>query len=272
MNTSRSKRTKHITLGNELAFSASNGWNSASVEKQLVAITNHLGIPLKETIEFAHNNAEMAISLARDFGADAAAILIPTVQVDLDTASADLNTGKNSPYPIADPMLQLSILRELSSILSKKPALNQILEMVLEGMYRGIGLDRTVLALITPDKKKVRAKFILGADTKEYLRKFVLSLDGKQNDLLHQLMLYQRSYWVNDVDDGEYSNIITDEMRHAFEAKSFYICPISINDKTIGFFYADRLPSGRRLDQEGFESFKHFAQEAIIAIKFSQQS
>ena len=270
LNNSNNKRTRHINLGHALAFSAKNGWGSAEVEKQLVEITKHLKIPLKQTIEFAHKNAERAISLAKDFGAEAAAILIPTVQTDKDSAEAEASAAQASTYPVADPMLQLTILRELSSILVKKPALNQILEMVLEGMYRGIGLDRTVLAFITPDKKLVRAKFVLGADSKELNAGFVFPVRKDQNDVIRQMMLYHKSYWITET--GDDIALVTPEMSKALGTSEFVISPIVIKDKTIGFFYGDRKPSGRKLDQESFESFKHFTQEAIIAIKFSQQN
>ena len=53
-------------------------------------------------------------------------------------------------------------------------------------------------------------------------------------------------------------------------ASSFFISPIVIQNKIIGYFYGDREASGRPLDEESFDSFKHFAQEAIIAIRFSR--
>jgi len=266
----KNTRTKHIRRGHALAFAATHGWSSAAVEKELVNISTHTGKPLKETIKFAHKNAELAISLAKEFGADAAAVLIPTVRDDSGADYTSSNSPQTSPYPITDPMLQLSILRELSSILITKPAINQILEMVLEGMYRGVGLDRTVFALVSPGKKDVRAKFVLGADSKEFYSRFVIPLQTKQNDLFKQMQLYKRSYWIQDTEDGEDANLVSADMRKAFATDSFFISPIVVKNSTIGYFYGDRQPSGRQLDQESFDSFKHFTQEAIIAIKFSQ--
>lgn len=39
--------------------------------------------------------------------------------------------------------------------------------MVLEGIYRGVGLDRTVFALLSPDRHMVSAKYVLGWDRQQ---------------------------------------------------------------------------------------------------------
>ena len=62
-----------------------------------------------------------------------------------------------------DPMLQLQILRELSSLMEVQPDFNSVLEMVLEGMYRGIGMDRTLFALRTPDHRFLVGRYALGS-------------------------------------------------------------------------------------------------------------
>ena len=64
--------------------------------------------------------------------------------------------------PAADPLLQLKILRDLAILLSGNPSLNEVLQLVLEGIYRGLGMSRAVFALLTPDRRRMAGKVALG--------------------------------------------------------------------------------------------------------------
>ena len=48
----------------------------------------------------------------------------------------------------------------------------------------------------------------------------------------------------------------------------FYMMPVIVSDKVIGIVYADRIPSGRELDQDSFENFKHFTQQASLGLEY----
>ena len=44
--------------------------------------------------------------------------------------------------------------------------------------------------------------------------------------------------------------------------------PLILSGRVVGLIYADRQPSGRALDIESFESFKHFVQQANQALEY----
>ena len=54
-------------------------------------------------------------------------------------------------------------------MLVEKPDFNLILEIILEGIYRGVGLDRTIFAVLTSDKKAIKAKYALGKDNQNFI-------------------------------------------------------------------------------------------------------
>ena len=49
-------------------------------------------------------------------------------------------------------------------MLSERVDINALLGMVLEGIYRGVSVDRAVLALTNADGTRLAAKFVLGGD------------------------------------------------------------------------------------------------------------
>ena len=262
-------RCKHIILGNAIASAAEHGWQSTETEKQLKNLAKHLNKNLKETTQFVHDNVKIAVKVAKEFGARAAAEYIPSLDNIKQDNSVPLELEEQQQYLMPDHMLQLSILRDLSSILNSKPALNNILTIVLEGIYRGIGMDRAVLAFIDPAKTEARAKIVLGIDNQEFLKQFIFDINMQQPNLLQQILIYNRSYWIKD--DSEGAQLVDKNMRDKLKVKDFFIAPITVDNKTVGIFYADRQPSQRVLDNESFESFKHFSQEACIALKFIKQ-
>ena len=262
-------RCRHILHGNSIALAAEHGWQSPETDRELTALAKHLNKNLKDTTRFVHDNVEAAIAVAEEFGARDAAQYIPGLQKVSPSQPIPEELEEQEQFLSPDHMLQLSILRELSGILSKKPAINNVLTMVLEGIYRGIGMDRAVLIFINPIKTEARAKVAVGIDSHAFQKDFVLDIDMTTPNLLQQVLIYNRSYWIKD--DYEGKQLVNKNLSDIVKTKTFFISPIIVDDKTIGIFYADRQPSKRPLDDESYGSFLHFTQEANIALKFIKQ-
>lgn len=262
-------RCRHILHGNTIALAAEHGWQSPETEKELKTLAKHLKKDLKETTQFIHDNVEAAVGVAEEFGARDAAEYIPSLKRVTANVPLPKDLEEQEQYLSPDHMLQLSILRELSSILSKKPAINNILTMILEGIYRGIGMDRAALILIDPTKTKASAKIAVGIDSQHFQKSFIVNIDMTTPNLLQQILIYNRSYWIKD--DHEGKQLVNKKLQAIVQAKTFFMSPIMVDDQTIGIFYADRYPSKRILENESYESFKHFTQEACIALKFIKQ-
>lgn len=264
--TNKDNRCQHILRGNAIALAAEHGWQSPETDKEITKLSKHINKDFKKTTQFIHENVEDAVHVAEEFGARDAAKYIPSLTTQSAKQNLPEELEEQGQYLSPDHMLQLSILRELSSMLNKKPALNNILTMVLEGIYRGIGMDRTSLVFIDPTRTSARAKTTVGIDSQTFQKNFNVEIDMTTPNLLQQVLIYNRSYWVKD--DAEGKQLVNQSLRNVVKAKTFFIAPITVDDSTLGVFYADRFPSGRPLDAESYQSFQHFAQEACIALKF----
>ena len=58
----------------------------------------------------------------------------------------------------------------------------------------------------------------------------------------------------------------TAQIREVLEVSAFFIYPLYIAERPIGVIYADRKPSARMLDEDLYESFCHFGQQAAMAM------
>lgn len=255
-------RIKDIVYALELSEAACESWGSKKTLKVSNNIAKHIGIKADDVIELLRDNARKAADFAQMFGASS---IIKYLPIDEDNIEDGLNEHSfDADCPIPDPLLQLNILRDLSGILADKPSFNLILEIILEGIYRGVGLDRTVFAMLTSDKKAIKAKYALGKDNQDFINKFHFSL--QTNNIFSKVINNPESIWVEDSQSSKIE--VCEEIRLVLASKEFFVAPLILSERVVGLIYADRQPSDRDLDNESYDSFKHFVQQASQALEY----
>ena len=264
----KNPRAGNVDLGYQLADASEKGWKEPGVTKLIERIADNLYLPAEEIRKLVQENAREAAETAAFYGADQASQLIPLAEGEkAATTDSEPDDGVVA-FLDPDPALQLKILRELSSLMESKPDFNLVLEMVLEGMYRGIGMDRTLFALRTPDQRFLAGRYALGVENERLRRQFqVETIAGKPNLFAH-VIEKRTPAWIGANADAALKSLVTEEIRTITLGADFFVTPIEIHSKVIGIFYGDRQPSGRPLDEECFASFRHFAQQGNQALAF----
>ena len=254
-------RIKDIVNALEFAETVEKGWKDKETLSVAGNIARHIGLDDLKTMDVLHENAKTAAEIAQLFGAGTVVKYLPIEEEGIDENSDE--SMFDTDCPIADPLLQLNILRDLSGMLIDKPDFNVILEIILEGIYRGVGLDRTVFAMLTSDRKAIKAKYALGKNNQDFIKKFHFSL--QTNNIFSKLVNDNEPIWVS---ESKHNNLLSNEIRLATETTDFYIAPLVISGRVIGLIYADRQPSKRELESASYESFKHFVQQACQALEY----
>ncbi|MEW6352878.1 MAG: HDOD domain-containing protein [Pseudomonadota bacterium] len=267
------QRGEWITLGYQVAKKAEHGWDSPDMEVLKQRIAEQLHQPLEQVQPFLHHNAGEAAAITSGYGMKAAAqkIPLPAWQAKKFEEQAATHEEERAEASVVflepDPLLQLKILRELSALLNSRPNLNTLLEMVLEGIYRGVGMDRALFTLLTPDHRALRPRLALGAAQEKWVAQFHLDVDKAHPNLLTCTMDDKESLWVKDSRAPQYYSQLPAHFIDVLQVQAFFLSPIIINQRAIGLFYADREPSARPLDEESFESFKLFTQQANLGLQ-----
>lgn len=262
-------RVSNVVLGHEVARAAMQGWKSAEMKRLLARVAETLYLPLDKVTSLVESNAAEAAKTASFYGAREAGRLIP-VPARYGTASMD----KSEPvaeegipeFSEPDPMLQLRILRELSALIDERPDLNLLLEMVLEGIHRGVGMDRTLFALRTPNRKYLKARYALGLQKERLQQRFVFELDPLKANIFSHVLEVSGALWIPPEPEKNLKALLGPEVAELTAGAPFFVMSIDVGGQPIGLFYADRQPSGRSLDEESFTSFKHFCQQANLAL------
>jgi len=268
--TDKNPRAGNVALGYEMAIAAEKGWKSPEVNQLVERIAENLYLPVEQVSKMIKANAEEAADTATFYGAVKASSLIPVPGNKSETAEGeDVPTEEAvQAFIEPDPMLQLQILRELSALMESKPDFNSVLEMVLEGMYRGIGMDRTLFALRSPDNRFLMGRYALGTDNEILRGKFQFETVAGKPNLFSRVVDTRQAIWLSESNRADLRALITEQVTEVTCGAEFYVTPIEVHNKVIGLFYADRQPSGRALDEEGFNSFRHFAQQGNLALAF----
>jgi hypothetical protein len=259
-------RAGNVTLGQEMAQAANCGWESRQVKVLIKRIAESLYLPEREVVRMVKESAQEAADTAACYGADSASRRIP-VPGDRQSRQDDDATQVLLPeYPQPDPLLQLGILREISTLMQGRPDFSMLLEMVLEGMFRGIGMDRTLFALCSPDHRILAGRYALGEDNESLSSRFRFETGEQRDNIFSYVIATRQTLWVGRENQPDIDPLVTEAVQSVTLGADFFVTPIEIRGKVIGVFYADRQPSGRPLDEESFASFGHFAQQGNQAL------
>ncbi|MHC1729945.1 MAG: GAF domain-containing protein [Syntrophobacteraceae bacterium] len=145
--------------------------------------------------------------------------------------------------------------------------MSMVLSILMEGIYRGIGMDRVMFALLTPDRQYLVGKFGLGWASEREISNFKVGANSAKPNIFGYILKNPKPVWVTDDPKIEILSLLTQEFSdQMIGVGPFFAMPISIKNMHIGVVYADRTPSGRQLDEESFDGFSFFGQQAGMCL------
>jgi HD-like signal output (HDOD) protein len=262
----RESRERGVVLGHALAAAVEYGWDSARARAAIEDLAEFVARPVEEVAAAVRRSAAEAARVASAFGAADAARLIPApprTQERPPEASAEQPAQPEVVWvPGPDPMLQLRILREFSALIASGPQPNDLMQMALEGIYRGIPVERALFALLSADRRQLTAKIALGTGGEGLAARFRFAHEPGQRDQLWEVVEKQRAFF-SPAADGPASA----RLRSLAGNASFMIAPIVATGRTVGCFYAERGTGAAPLDQDDYLAFQHFAQQAGFGLE-----
>jgi len=264
-----------IILAQELATVTRYGWNTPKTKASIRKIASYIGKTTTFTTELLQNNTMEASLMVRMFGTNAIADLIPTLATPEEikppqhlTDNVTFDETGEADFLEADPLLQLRILREIVSLPDTTTSLNTVLEMSLEGIYRGTGMDRALFALINEDRSKLIPKYVLGKDRTTLLKNFNIELNEETPNIFFVSIDRHESIWIKQATEREHGGLVTREIRRVLGKEGFFISPVVVKDRPIGLILADRALRKDDLDLESYESFNHFVKQANMTLNY----
>lgn len=158
------------------------------------------------------------------------------------------------------------VMEEINKALISRLPVNEILGMIMEGIYRGIGFDRTVFCLVNPQRTEVRGRLGLGEDVEEMIPLIHAGLTPTDN-ILAQALLRQKEFLINPQAKPKDKDAMSDEFWRVSRAKTFFVSPVLINNVPVGVFYVDRLSPNTSITAEDIHLLQTFRNLTILAFE-----
>ncbi len=251
---STNPRIQTVLIGKEITQAINSGWDSELMESCLNKLETLLGENQTTIISNLKKSAESAVNIACQFGAHDASHFIQSDSIPPSSANSE---------QIDQKQLQFHILQDITQHINGSINLNLLLEMVVEGIHRGIEMDRTLFCLLSADKKTLTEKLSLGWLKKHNEQKIKFEISSLPANLFFKAIHSSEGIWANpDTDFIFYTPYVLNSIGRT----ECFLIPIISDNKPIGLIYTDCSINNKPLTKENFEITKHFVQQAIIGL------
>lgn len=173
----------------------------------------------------------------------------------------------------ADPLSQSADkiltdgIQDITNTLTGECSINQVMQMILETIYRALGGARVVLCLKDPQNASIRGRFGYGEDVDRVIEHFSIPL-AAQSDVFHVAFKNNVDIRIEDTRDAKIRGKIPDWYHQNIAARSFTIFPIVIGQKPIALIYIDSATAETiNITDSQLSLLKTLRNQAILAIK-----
>ncbi|NDP47653.1 MAG: HDOD domain-containing protein [Sulfuriferula multivorans] len=156
-----------------------------------------------------------------------------------------------------------------NSLIDDDISINDILRMILEAMYSGMGFAHVLLCIKDGRHNTMCGKFGFGDDVQSLVKVFNFRL-AEQPDVFLVALQNNADILITDIDDPKIVARIPGWYRQNVSARTFVVFPIIVKGKPVGLIYADRLhPGDIAIPEKELSLLKSLRNQAVLAIRQS---
>ncbi len=158
-------------------------------------------------------------------------------------------------------------IQDVTASLVSDFKLNDVLQMVLETIYRGIGFHRALILTRDNRQNAMVAKFGFGQDVEALIPRFQFALPFVA-DVFHLSIEKGLDIAIENINAPNIVNKIPEWYRTHVNAPCFILLPVMLKDRAIGLFYADMLTADSlKLTPQQLSLLRTLRNQAVLAIK-----
>jgi eukaryotic-like serine/threonine-protein kinase len=174
--------------------------------------------------------------------------LVPGISLESDSRPTP-SVAPSEKHEQEDTFSDLS--REVESVLEsgEEYSLNDLIMMILEAIYRGVGCSRVLFCLLEQDRSHVQGRMGVGEGSETLLPEFrfpVSLLSGPVGSAI----VSKKDLFVEDIELTRHSQ---SKFAELLKARGFAVCPLIIDNIVIGCFYLDHTSSPLKISDRSKE-------------------
>jgi len=136
-------------------------------------------------------------------------------------------------------------------------SLHGALQRSMQMMREHAGVTRVLLAMLSPDRRQLQARFVLDADGSSPFRKF--NAETTDKNFFNLLLSKPQALWINPDNHDKFLPLMPEDFRNMADPRGFFTMSLFVKNRSIGLFYADAAPDGALGAQE-YDRFKQLCQ------------
>jgi serine/threonine protein kinase len=175
--------------------------------------------------------------------------------------------GNGSSTPEDAEALLLDGLQEVTGMLVGEHSVLEIFNVVLETMYRAVGFQRVVLALLDRKKGCMAARLSFGDTDDDFIQGFNFST-AYTVDVFHGALNNAVDVYIADATEAKIQADIPGWYKQISNAGSFLLFPLVVNKRPVGLIYADHTsPHGLDIDKNRLNLLKSLRNQIVLAVR-----
>ncbi len=230
--------------------------------------TKWAGMPLPTTpAESKLADASPADGAASPTALDASVLHEHASILDAGSAESDHTAERTSAH--IQSILTSGLQDVSNSLIDDAVSINDILRMILEAMYTGMGFAHVLLCIKDGRHNTMCGKFGFGDNVQALIRAFDFSL-AAQPDVFLVALQNNADILITDIDEPKIATRIPAWYRKQVTARTFVLFPIIVKGKPVGLIYADRPNQGDiAIPEKELSLLKSLRNQAVLAIRQS---
>ena len=158
-------------------------------------------------------------------------------------------------------------IQDITDSMVEEFKLNEVLRMVLETMYRALGLRRVVFCLRDPKTHVLTGRFGLGDGAQAVAAVFKVPLTGTP-DLFTAVCLKGADTLISDSSMANIAARLPAWYRKSVNAPAFLLLPLQLKGSAFGLIYADKAqPGGIELGEKELSLVRTLRNQAVMAFR-----
>lgn len=258
------KIVEAVMLGDEISRAALFGWDSVEFLDVMKRVADFKGVSVKEAHADTIGTADEAAKSIKEFGQGTLTQYTPSSSHKVARQVVSLEKQENLLEPNAD--IQLKILQQISELMMGNFNINKVFKAILNGIHKGVGVERVTLVIFDKSHQKLVAKYVVGKGTDKWGERFILRYERSLSGFLYNLFEDDQAIWIEGSEHKKIKQLLTSEYQGITGQKDFFIAPLSAKGKRVGVIYADMGLSSRPLNKSYFTGYSQFIQQAKLAL------
>jgi serine/threonine protein kinase len=192
---------------------------------------------------------------------------------DIARTVVDANTGDGAPSTVVPPAggdakaVLTAGIQEITNTLVGEYSLSDLLRMIMETMYRGIGFSRVLLCIRDVKQDVMVGRFGFGQDAERLAAKFRFPM-AYEADVFHVALAQGRDIYITDTNADSIRARIPEWYRTHIGAAAFVLFPIVVDKKPVGMIYGDQCERGAlRIESAEANLLKTLRNQAVLGFK-----